>query len=83
MNTQNEKLEAGDLYLFGDRTSEERLWGIFHKRDAQGRIVLEAASPDFEHFERDVIVPGHWFFVRPATRDELRDFAYNMGYAHF
>lgn len=79
---QDERPITGDLYLFGDNTGRESLWGIFDKRDTEGRIVLEVASTDFVHFTRNVTVPVQLSFVRPATRSELRDFAYNMGYSH-
>lgn len=73
-------LEIGDLYVFTNQDDSDRFWGIFEGHDAAGHIILEAASTDFDHFHRHMALPDEYQHMAAATRSELRDFAYNMGY---
>ena len=66
-----EQLETGELYLFAPDAGGE----------PGGRIRLEVASRDFEHFDLRIVLPDGWRAVRAASRNELRDFAFNWGYA--
>ena len=34
-----------------------------------------------EHFDLRIVLPDGWRAVRAASRNELRDFAFNWGYA--
>lgn len=73
-------LEIGDLYVFTNQNNTGRFWGIFGGHDAAGKIILETASNDFNHFYQQMALPDDYQHVVAATRSELRDFAYNMGY---
>ncbi|WP_295989579.1 hypothetical protein [uncultured Alistipes sp.] len=76
-----EQLETGELYLFAPDAGGERIWGLFDATEPGGRIRLEVASRDFEHFDLRIVLPDGWRAVRAASRNELRDFAFNWGYA--
>ena len=65
-----EQLETGELYLFAPDAGGERIWGLFDATEPGGRIRLEVASRDFEHFDLRIVLPDGW-----------RDFAFNWGYA--
>lgn len=73
---------AGELYAFA-RAEEHYegalLWGIFEGRDEQGAIRLESASCDYLNFRLHDRLPGEYRFARLASRNELRDYAFNMG----
>lgn len=74
----------GDLYVFSPidtESPEQSLLGIYDCHDPAGCIRLEAASNDFTTFQQQVRLTDRYRFARLATRDELRDFAYNMGWS--
>lgn len=76
-------LSAGDLYAFSpsDNTSEtSTVWGIFDMHSPDGHIHLESSSDDYQTFRTYTMLPEEYLYARPATRDELRDYAYNLGY---
>lgn len=75
----------GDLYVFSPtdtESPEQTLLGIYDCHDSSGCIRLEAASHDYNTFQQRIRLADTYRFVRMATRDELRDFCYNMGWNH-
>lgn len=56
------------------------LWGTFRRVDA-GAVVLDIATCDMVRFRYGCPVPEHLSRIRRATRDEIRDFFYNLGRA--
>lgn len=73
------RLKAGELYLFSDR-EQGCIWGLYDGTDAEGHVRLEVASCDFKHFSRYITLRETYGDCRLATRDELRDFSFNMGW---
>ena len=73
----------GDLYLFHSTKkycpSRSSLWGIYDKTEG-GIIYLESSTLDLRHFSIWHRLPEEYRFSRRATRRELRDYMYNMGY---
>lgn len=78
-------LTTGELYLFhsSDKacTEEDALWGVFDRREENGRILLETMSCDLRHFEKWTLLPEGFCFGRLASRAELRDYVTNLTYA--
>lgn len=73
--------QAGELYYFcSEPDVATGIWGLFDCYDSEGRLRLEVWSCDFASFCAGMIVSQQYVYTRLATRDELRDFAYNMGY---
>lgn len=74
---------SGDLYLFHIRKkhcpSRSSLWGIYDKTE-NGIIYLESSSHDNRMFSIWHPLPAKYLYSRKATRSELRDYMYNMGY---
>ena len=75
--------ESGELYLF-HRTDpgcprQGSLYGIYDKR-IDSRIFLESSSRDMRKFRIWHLLPASYRYCRLATRAELRDYMYNMGY---
>lgn len=72
----------GDVYLFHatDPRCESRtsLWGIVSDRSADGRICLETSSANLQKYDNWTFLPAEYLFCRLSTRDELRDFAFNL-----
>ena len=88
MEKTNQKLhtpefQIGELYLFHPANKRcppnTSLWGIYDNTK-NGIIHLELHSVDLKHFRSRFILPKHYRFYRLATRSELRDFMYNLGY---
>jgi hypothetical protein len=77
------KFQIGELYLFHPENKrcppQTSLWGIYDKTE-NGVIHLELHSFDLKHFRSRFSLPKHYLFHRLATRSELRDFMYNLGY---
>lgn len=73
----------GDLYLFHPTKkycpSRSSLWGIYDKIEG-GIIYLESSTLDLRHFSIWHPLPSEYLYSRRATRRELRDYMYNMGY---
>ena len=80
--TVNSEFHIGDLYLFHpDKPhcpSTTSLWG-FHNKTSNGIIYLEHSTEDLRHFRLWHRLPQHYRYYRLATRDELRDYMYNLG----
>lgn len=85
-STFDETFESGELYLFHKSDSrcpsEESLWGVFDRLD-HGRILLESGTLDFEKFELWYPLPPEYLFCRLASRNELRDYTYNIAAYEF
>lgn len=73
--------EKGELYLFHPSNpqcpSHESLWAVLFDWDEEG-LLLESSSVDLQNFSRWHLLPTEYRYVRCATRDELRDYAYNL-----
>lgn len=76
-----QELQTGELYLFTPTTDNDRgslnLWAIFAEY-VDGGVWLETATNDFKHFSHWSRLPEGWRCCRRATRDELRDYAYDL-----
>lgn len=74
---------TGDLYLFHPINrwcpSQDSLWGIYDKTE-DGITYLESSTLDLRHFAIRHRLPPKYRYSRLATRGELRDYMYNMGY---
>ena len=81
--TFNSRLSIGDLYLFHPNNKNcpyrSSLWGIYDKTE-DGIIYLESSTLNLIHFKKCHPLPKHYCYYRLATRSELRDYMYNMGY---
>ena len=82
--TAKRPFHIGDLYLFHPsnpycppRTS---LWGFYNKI-INGIIYLEHSTLDLYHFRLCHKLPKRYKYYRLATRDELRDYMYSIGYS--
>ena len=73
----------GDLYLFHTMKkycpSRSSLWGIYDKTE-DGIVYLESSTLDLVHFKIWHHLPDGYRYWRRATRSELRDYMYNLGY---
>lgn len=73
----------GELYLFHTTKkycpSRSSLWGIYDKTE-DGVIYLENSSFDLIHFKLWHRLPYGYHYSRRATRQELRDYMYNLGH---
>ena len=82
-NLHSTKFIIGDLYLFHPTKKHcpprSSLWGIYDKKEG-GIIYLESCTLDLRHFSLWHRLPHKYRFSRRATRRELRDYMYNMGY---
>lgn len=74
-------LEIGDIYLFRAdadvATRQHELWILFQDWTPQG-VYVESCTSDFIHYEHRQLLPPEYHYVRPATRDEVRDFSYGQ-----
>ena len=72
----------GDLYLFHPNDprcpAKTSLWG-FHNKTSNGIIYLEHSTKDLRHFRLRHRLAQCYRYYRLATRDELRDYMYNLG----
>lgn len=78
---------SGHCYLFAVGVETEctsgmdsLLWAIFDEVCGD-RIGLEAATADGSNFRYWLRLPSEYRYVRPMTREEVRDFSFNHGYA--
>ena len=75
---------VGELYLFHPTKrqcpSRGSLWGIYDKTEA-GVIYLESSSRDLRHYRIRHGLSSEYRYCRRATRSELRDYMYNLGYS--
>lgn len=76
------KFCIGDVYLFHATDpgceSGTSLWGIVNDRDTDGRICLETSSADLKKYNHWTFLPAEYLFCRLSTREELRDFSFNL-----
>ena len=74
-------LESGELYLFhvSDPSCppNESLWGVLDFVDGE-RLVLESYTLDQRCFVLWRTLPEAYRYCRRATREELRDYTYNI-----
>lgn len=79
-----EQMQCGELYLFHCEESvcpaESSLWGVYDRRE-DGMIYLENSTLDHCHFRMWYPLPVSYRFYRLATRSELRDYMYNLGFS--
>lgn len=73
-------LEVGDLYVFTDEAGARRLWGIFEGMDEKGRILLGSETEDFCQFRLHTYLSECFTQVERASRCDLLDYAYNLGF---
>ncbi len=76
--------EVGDLYLFHPSDprcpSESSLWGLFDRCEGE-RILLESSSEGtLSEFKAWHPLPEEYRYCRPATRPELRDYMWALGF---
>ena len=83
LSLQSKRFIIGDLYLFHPTKkycpSRSSLWGIYDRTE-EGIIYLESSTLDLRHFSIWHRLPEGYRYSRRATRRELRDYMYNMGY---
>ncbi len=77
-------LVTGELYLFHVGCTDGGdygacLWGIYSHTEADA-IYLESASPDMVSYRLHHRLTGSCHNARLSTRDELRDYIYNLCY---
>ena len=81
--TQATQFRIGDLYLFHTSNprcpSSSSLWGFYDKR-INGVIYLEHSSSNLHAFRLCHSLPARYRYCRLATRNELRDYMYNLGW---
>ncbi len=82
--TANTIFRIGELYLFHPTNphcpSSSSLWG-FYDKSKYGIIYLEHSTEDLCHFRLWHCLPQCYRYYRLATRSELRDYMYSIGYA--
>lgn len=83
LSLHSTKFIIGELYLFHPTKkycpSRSSLWGIYDKIE-DGIIYLESSTLDLHHFSIWHRLPDGYRYWRRATRRELRDYMYNLGY---
>ena len=76
------RFHIGELYLFHPNNprcpAKTSLWG-FHNKTTSGIIYLEHSTEDLRYFRLWHRLPQCYRYYRLATRDELRDYMYNLG----
>lgn len=76
-------LRIGELYLFHTDNpycpSSSSLWGVYDKR-SNHNVYLESSTLDLYHFRIWHKLPKCYRYCRCATRVELRDYMYNIGF---
>ncbi len=79
----NAHLCAGELYLFHIDNPycppNSSLWGIYDKSLNQN-VYLESSTTDLLHYRIWHKLPKCYHYCRRATRVELRDYMYNIGF---
>ena len=82
--TQATPFRIGDLYLFHTYNprcpASSSLWGFYDKR-INGIVYLEHSSHNLRQFRLCHPLPLRYRYYRLATRSELRDYMYNIGYS--
>jgi len=77
----NQRFIAGELYVFhaSDCTcpADGSLFGMFDKETSAG-IYLESSSRDLVDFHLWHRLSDEYRYCRLATRDELRDYIFNL-----
>lgn len=58
--------------------AERRCGEIVNDRDTDGRICLETSSADLKKYNHWTFLPAEYLFCRLSTREELRDFSFNL-----
>ena len=80
---QFKRFIIGDLYLFHPTNkycpSCSSLWGIYDKMK-DGIIYLESSTLDLVYFKLWHRLPEEYRYSRRATRRELGDYMYNLGF---
>ncbi len=83
MRVEGYDFKVGELYLFSSDSpeclAEKCLWGIYDTTE-RGRVKLEVATRDLRMFTVNQLLDRGYHFVRPSTREELRDFCFNYGF---
>lgn len=78
------RFRAGELYLFHPNNprcpAKTSLWGFYDKR-INGIIYLEHSSHSLRKFRLYHPLSPRYRYYRLATRCELRDYMYNIGYS--
>lgn len=74
------KLVPGECYVFTASGGGPELWALFDRWERDG-LRLEAATRDLMRFSKYTLLPATYDHVREATRWELRDFFYNLGFS--
>lgn len=73
--------QTGELYLFHTSNPHcpptESLWGIYHETTPNG-LFLESYTADHRTFLLWQPLPRTYRFARRASRQELRDYTYNL-----
>ena len=74
---------AGELYLFHHSDpacpADDSLWGIYDKTE-ENLTYLENSSTNLRTFRLWHDLPSKYISSRMATRDELRDYIYNLAF---
>ncbi len=71
-------LSPGELYLFRFEGAPSPLWGVFAHDLMGGGLMLETATNDLQLFSHWHPLASGAVSFRSATRDELRDYFYNL-----
>lgn len=74
-------LIMGELYIFNKHNpecpAEGSLWGVVERCD-KNSVHLENYSLDLRGYSHHQKLPEQYKYFRLSTRDELRDYIYNM-----
>lgn len=77
---RNAVLVPGECYVFTSSGGGPELQALFNRWERDG-VRLEAATHDLMRFSKYTLLPASYDLVRVATRWELRDFFYNLGFS--
>ena len=82
-NIFDTNLRIGELYLFHTDNphcpSSSSLWGVYDK-SSNHNVYLESSTLDLYHYRIWHKLPKCYHYCRRATRVELRDYMYNIGF---
>lgn len=77
------RFRIGEVYLFSPAhrptDASSCLWGVVNDQLGE-RLHMEILSYGFSEYCLDCFLPEGFRYARLATRDELRDFVYNVAY---
>ena len=80
----NYRFEKDEVYLFHacdpDCPSDSSLWALINDFDGNS-LRIESSTTDLQTFVRWKPLPAKYRYCRPATRDELREFATAYAYS--